>query len=369
MNLARVKVEKEDDPVVQEMPIYLSKGLLEKLYVFQYPLRSVSVPCEKTKILSSRIKPKLQEIELEVEVPTQTPYYDRSKGEQIVINCDGTNKHVNPDDQNFFQGTVMDKIIYSSAKGQLDPSRYAVAIISKNELHLNPVHGILHVKPSFQYLDKSDKNLKKSGLKAKDDGDPDTEGEEDQPQQVMVKFGRTESDRLKKAREKSFGFLQKKNAEELWVPTEFHSCGTEKSMMERNRLLTDKPNDQVSVLSLSKPDYVSSLISLSSEEQVEQVRCLMLNVNLISFSRICSVLKISGDNQQQQLLRSLQHVATLVQGNWVVKSDVLYPKDKMCGVTGINYEIITKARDHVVCASDLPNALIKNGIDIITRKY
>lgn len=43
----------------------------------------------------------------------------------------------------------------------LDPGRYAVALVSRKELHLNPVRGILHVKPAFQYLDKSDKNLKK----------------------------------------------------------------------------------------------------------------------------------------------------------------------------------------------------------------
>lgn len=44
---------------------------------------------------------------------------------------------------------------------------------------------------------------------------------------------------------------------------------------------------------------------------------------------------------------SLQ-VAVLVQGNWVVKSDVLYPKDKMCGVSGIAHDVIAKARDHLV---------------------
>ena len=54
----------------------------------------------------------------------------------------------------------MDKIVYTSTKAQLDPSRYAVGYVSCNELHLNPLHSILHVKPTFQYLDKSDKNLK-----------------------------------------------------------------------------------------------------------------------------------------------------------------------------------------------------------------
>ena len=99
-------------------------------------------------------------------------------------------------------------------------------------------------------------------------------------------------------------------------------------------------------------------------------------MKLISFSRLCSVLEISGD-AQQQLLRAVQHVALLIQGNWVVKSEILYPtaeqdkskssggsmekekakftgfgsekeKSKLCGVTGICPKILTKARDYVV---------------------
>lgn len=53
-------------------------------------------------------------------------------------------------------------------------------------------------------------------------------------------------------------------------------------------------------------------------------------------------------------LKSLQQVAELVQGNWVVKSEILYPsgeKDKtvkLCGISGIHPDIISKARDYVV---------------------
>jgi DNA-directed RNA polymerase III subunit RPC5 len=219
----------------------------------------------------------------------------------------------------------------------------------------------------------------------------DSEEEEDQPQQVTVKVGRTESEKLKKAREKSFGFLQKKNAEEVWIQTEFCPFGSEKSMMERNQLLTNYPNENVSVLALSKEKYLASLISQTEETDPkssevmsmyhikslplgEQVRLLMLNgsciyfvilcvditcffislfllVRLISFARLCETLGVTGDSQQDQLLRSVQQVASLIQGNWVVKSEVLYPKDKMCGVTGVNHEIITKARDYVVSIS------------------
>ena len=54
----------------------------------------------------------------------------------------------------------MNKITYSSTKAQLKPGRYTVGCIVDNELHLNPIHGILHMKPSFPYLDKSDKGTK-----------------------------------------------------------------------------------------------------------------------------------------------------------------------------------------------------------------
>lgn len=60
----------------------------------------------------------------------------------------------------FLKSSLMDKITYTSTKALLDPGRFAVGIVVDNELHLNPLHGILHVKPSFPYLDKTDKTLK-----------------------------------------------------------------------------------------------------------------------------------------------------------------------------------------------------------------
>jgi len=52
----------------------------------------------------ARIKPKLQEVELEVTVQTNTPNYDHSIGEQIVINTDGFDQNQNPEHLNYFQG-------------------------------------------------------------------------------------------------------------------------------------------------------------------------------------------------------------------------------------------------------------------------
>ena len=83
---------------------------------------------------------------------------------------------------------------------------------------------------------------------------------------------------------------------------------------------------------------------------------LFVAVKVTSFSRLCSSLDLTAEDQQQDVLKCVQQVAELVQGNWVVKSDVLYPvpekeRDKtvkLCGLTGIHPEILSKARDFVV---------------------
>nr|CAG4651048.1 EOG090X07NA [Simocephalus serrulatus] len=361
-------LEEDNDPVIREIPVFLSKNLFEKLYVFQYPLRSVAVEIDTPNISASRIKPKLQDIELELDLPTKTPNYDRSKGEQLCINADGPDKYDKPDHQNFFKGSIMDKITYTSTKALLDPGRFAVGILVDNELHINPIHGILHVKPSFPYLDKSDKTLKETGVEA-ESGD-----EEEVAEQITVKFARTETERSKTLREKSYGFLQKKNAEEPWIHTKFYPCHSEESKLEKNRLICGKPDSTVQNITLPKEKYISNLIgpSLENEEVqkqltlgsvsmfqirkmpqlVDKVKHLMANVKLISFNQLCNILEIVHETQKLELLKSLQQVAELVQGNWVVKSEILFPsaeKDKpgkLCGITGIHPDIMSKARDY-----------------------
>jgi predicted small secreted protein len=69
---------------------------------------------------------------------------------------------------------------------------------------------------------------------------------------------------------------------------------------------------------------------------------------------LCSILEIKQESVKIEAVKALQKSAELVQGNWVVKSDILYPsadKDKqvkMCGISGIHPDIMTKARDYVV---------------------
>ena len=59
----------------------------------------------------------------------------------------------------------------------------------------------------------------------------------------------------------------------------------------------------------------------------------------------------ANTESSQSVLKVLQQVAVLVQGNWVVKSDIIYPKDSK-SESGVTNDLIQRGRDYVVSLSD-----------------
>lgn len=57
----------------------------------------------------------------------------------------------------------------------------------------------------------------------------DFSDEEDEPKQIVVKFARQESEKTKKAREKSFSHVSKMNAKETWYKSSYYDKRTDKS--------------------------------------------------------------------------------------------------------------------------------------------
>lgn len=53
----------------------------------------------------------------------------------------------------------------------------------------------------------------------------------------------------------------------------------------------------------------------------------------------------------------MQQVAVLVQGNWVVNSELIYPKDSLSVQNGIS-ELMCKARDYIVSILSKDNRLL-----------
>lgn len=242
-----------DDPVVHEIPVFLAKSLANQLFLIQYPVRPRNVPYDAStsSVISSRFKREHQQVELTLALNTNCANYDKSKGEQIALNVDGNGDKQNEDEVKTFPYGVMDRQVLSSSKAIKDPSRYAVGILDANELHLTPLQGILSVKPSLVYLDKSDKTAKAEGrpslLDTSQDEDEDgVRGDEDDVQRVGVRFMKagSDADKVQKKREKSFEYQQRMAREEPWLDTQFHPVKSKNWQEVSQKLFCKRMDDE-----------------------------------------------------------------------------------------------------------------------------
>ena len=188
----KFKPDDDSDPVVAEVPVYLSKSL--NCYLYQYPVRPASMTYDNTQVIRARFRPNHKQVHLEVKLNTKSENYDRSKGEQIAVNTDGCSPA--PGATTFFQSQLMDKQVLAGGtaltRAEAGPDtggRYAVARLEAGgELHLTQLQAVLQLRPSLGYMDKSDRTARAEG-RAKDDPD-DLEDEDKPPQAVTVKFSR-----------------------------------------------------------------------------------------------------------------------------------------------------------------------------------
>ena len=72
------------------------------------------------------------------------------------------------------------------------------------------------------------------------------------------------------------------------------------------------------------------------------------SVGVLPFSRVCSLLGAHSTAAEHDVLEELQRVCVLVQGCWVVRSEVLYPKDYASPHHGVGSDVMCRARDLTV---------------------
>ncbi|TRY83778.1 hypothetical protein DNTS_025263 [Danionella cerebrum] len=396
----------DDDPIIKEIDVYLARSLVEKLYLLQYPVRPASMSYSNTTNLRARIKPKQQKVELEVAMDTMSPNYCRSKGEQIALNVDG----LSSEDSNIYSTKMMDKQTFSSIQATTNTSRYAAAVFRRGELHLTPLQGILQMRPSFTYLDRADSKHREREAANEGMGDAEIRGAptvrstggygtccqeevllerllsepvydlmcftgdssqdeaEEDVKQITVRFSRPESEQARQRRIQSYEFLQKKQAEEPWMHLQYHGLTDSRSEHERQYLFCQTMDSAENTELVKTPrEYLSMLMPPLAEEKVvkpvgpsnvlsmaqlrtlplgDQVKTLMKNVKVIPFANLMGLLSSGTDSTS--VLRCIQQVALLVQGNWVVKSDVLYPNTTCSSHSGVPAEVLCRGRDFVV---------------------
>jgi len=245
--------EEDDDPVIHEIPVYLSKSI-PKLYLFQYPVRPAILPYDKVEVSRARVKPVNKQVELELRMDTASPNYSRSKGEQIALNVDGPPSG-KEERTRAFQSNVMDKQILVGSSAVEKTGRYAVGILNDNELHLTQVEGVVSLRPSLGYLDKSDLRSKTSAASS----DHDTEAPDVKPEAVTVKFARGDPEKNKKYKERSFEYQQKLQNEEAWVEADFNQMKGPTWDAESQKMFCGAMDNMVAPMEKSPDDYLLSL--------------------------------------------------------------------------------------------------------------
>ncbi|CAL1678401.1 unnamed protein product [Lasius platythorax] len=346
-------IEMENDPVVKEIPVFLSKTLADKLYLVQYPAYVTDGYANAT-ILKTSIKPENKKIHMEFAIDTLNENsYDCSMGKQLALIADSKSKK---DDEKMFNSELMDKVVLTSERTMSDCSNLAIGVFQDDELHITPLNGMLHMKLQCDYLDENDKRGKDGAKGTGEDGDE----EEDNAMPVQVTFAKHLSDNLKRMQEQSFQHHSKKSQEEPWIHTNYIPFYDTQTELTRMEMFCPSADESVN-LNLVPRNYLSLLVpeecnSREYENQadfhniailplLDQLRIIMKHVKVIAFATLCEFL--SPEHDPRTMLKYMQQVAVLVQGNWVVNSELIYPKDNLSVQSGIS-ELMCKARDYIL---------------------
>ncbi|XP_041977921.1 DNA-directed RNA polymerase III subunit RPC5 [Aricia agestis] len=350
----------EDDPIVQEIPVYLSQALAQHLYLYQYPMRPANREWKDIKVTNASIKPNNQIVRLEMGLDTYSDKYCPSKAEQIALNTDGAQesryiKDKEKEKAQYFRSGMMDKIVYESSTPCTEIQHYAVAILQDKELHCTPIKGIVQMRPSYSYYDKQDKR-KQDKNKAENSDDEEKEPE---AQQVTVKFARPETEVAKKAREKSYETISQRVATEPWYDGLWKHPDSDHADLERLKLFSSTSSDG-STLTLKAGEYIRTLVPAPPADEADtaptkslslqdQIREILINAKMLTFSELRSLcgsgtgLSSNSGVSETALLAALGGAACCVRGLWTPRSGDLYtraapaPPPLMCA-----------ARDHVL---------------------
>ncbi|XP_042443771.1 DNA-directed RNA polymerase III subunit RPC5-like isoform X2 [Zingiber officinale] len=291
----------EEDPVVREIDVFCSPAPLDVdsyLYILQYVLRPSWRPyelnerCEKV-----RVKPTKSKIEIDLSLDIDSENYDQDVSGPLRL----------------------EKQILSSS---LTPSlaSYAIGILDGNQLHLNPVHAVVQLRPSMTHLNPE---MKENAQTAESSTKSDTNAVDSPGLSIkQERFGHAS--------------LNKGENDEPWVSLEYHPIDSHLTERYHQKMISEdhrqipfmmKPSNYADLLypgtsTNSKTTKVSSLrflLSLPLEERLKKWLSEVSQVNNFN-----ALMDLAPDNSKEDVLKVLLHYADLVQGLWITKSSLLH---------------------------------------------
>ncbi len=185
--------ENEDDPIVHEIPVFLSQELSYNLHLLQYPLRPQNRPYSDVgRLVSARFKPKLRKIEFAHALIDDPSQYDTEADYEIPK-------------LKLVSRTVPPK------------SNYAVGLFRNNRLYLTPLHARCRMLPSLDHIDAADEDDRADEEKKKDLAEGRTEDDANDLKPVMQKYKRRENERAPTSRKLTHSYLKLLQDQEPWI--------------------------------------------------------------------------------------------------------------------------------------------------------
>lgn len=366
---------------MEEIPVFLAKGLQDNVCIFQYPSKTNQTNFDTARVLNCCVKPMNQEVKIDFALDTDSKFYDSFKGEQLAMAADG--KGTSKADRPSFRSGIMDKLSYVSSKSLDDVNKYVVGILQDGEVHMTTLKSVLQLRPNFSYFDKEDKRTKAEQKAANDEMD------DEEVQQVTVKFSRNDNDRVKKAREKTYDYFIKKSAEEPWCETLWCSKDSTTAELEKQKLFASRTESTGHALGLNSEQYLDKLLSHErSEADIEsilpskvisksklktlaltdQIQTILKDTKMITFAGLMSILESCDKNiTAEKVLRTLPLVGVLLHGNWVAQSEVLYPPKSVSNTNGVPDELMVRARDYILYKFSKQDYLNRRKVIISTQ--
>ncbi|KAH8295799.1 hypothetical protein KR018_009173, partial [Drosophila ironensis] len=362
-----------------QIPVFLSKNLQDSLYLFQYPTKTDLANNDEAQVVNCCVKPFAQEVKVDFGLDIESGHYDRFKGEQFAVAADGKNSFgANPGakgaERPTYKRGIMDRQAYTSSRSLTDVTKYIVGIYSDREVHISPLTSIVQLRPALSHFDKEDKRKKAEQKAQSEDGD-----EEEVLQQVTVKFARGSGKNSgKEQRAGTYdGFVQK-IADEPWCEAYWHARTTATAELERQKLFaTSHLANQA--LAQAAGDYLKRLLPYDEHVQpvevapdssagaaqvlpvynkamlrtmplLEQLRVVLRDTRMLSFGEMLEILTEHMDPHvtADKVLALLPQVAILLHGNWVPRSEVVFPEKMLSHANGVPAEQMIRARDYIL---------------------
>ncbi|CAH1732329.1 unnamed protein product [Aphis gossypii] len=346
--------ETDDDEIIKEIPVFLSNDAMN-LLLLHYPTRfSKNDQLLSSTVTQCKYKSECEELEISYALDTDKNY-DKGHGQELAAEMDKTSK-----DKSSYPSGMVDYLSFESHNTSSNTTDM-IMYTSGKSLHLCPLKKTLNMLPKLSHIDKIDlkDDNKKSSLNQNE-----SEEEEEESEQIMAKF----KDRPgKKSEKKKMQEMVKQRAMEPWINLSFVPNGHYYSREELDKFLLpksdtiDEKDPDLSITKIEK-EVINENINAIRARQLsrneiksypleKKIKILLFNAKMISTKMLMNLLHKCGmptDESVTTILTHLKEIAVLVRGNWIIKSEELYPDNTISSHFGLSFEVMRLLRDYII---------------------